>query len=528
MKRIILFSLILFSLVGKQHLYAQSGTITTEGVYVPQLTTAERNAIATPANGQMIYNTDDNCFNVYQNGTWGKLIGFDVLVPDFWIQKSNVGGSGRSRAVGFSIGNKGYIGTGTTGQNFTKDFWEYDPTTFVWTQKADFGGSARQEAVGFSIANKGYIGTGNEGILNANFVNRKDLWEYDPSTNSWTEKASLPGNTVRNGAVGFSIGTKGYIGLGSLDKNTYLNDLWEYDPAADTWTQRAVFPAQFRANAVGLAIGTKGYVGMGVLPNGFSMVADFWEFNPVSNTWVQKAYYPGNAYADAVGFSIGNKGYVGTGYSFNSEKRNSFWEYEPMADTWTQMANFGGTPRNGATGFSINGIGYIGTGFDGVLRNDFWAFDPNTIFKGITTQGNVFNGPNQLVQLDGSGNIAGNLTLTGDVSVSGKLNPENFIAPTLLNSWVNYSTPTYEAAGYAKDKESRVKLKGTIKNGTAASGTTLFNLPVGYRPTEILMFAVTNSATALGRVDVYPNGDVKIMSGGNTLLSLDAIAFKVN
>jgi len=59
----------------------------------------------------------------------------------------------------FSIGNKGYIGTGYD-PSYKNDFWEYDPTANNWTRKADFLGSARQLAVGFSIGNKGYIGTG--------------------------------------------------------------------------------------------------------------------------------------------------------------------------------------------------------------------------------------------------------------------------------------------------------------------------------------------------------------------------------
>ena len=41
-----------------------------------------------------------------------------------------------------------------------KDFWEYDPVLNTWTQKADFGGAARGDAVGFSIGDKGYIGHG--------------------------------------------------------------------------------------------------------------------------------------------------------------------------------------------------------------------------------------------------------------------------------------------------------------------------------------------------------------------------------
>ena len=37
-----------------------------------------------------------------------------------------------------------YIGTGNgNGYNLYNDFWEYDPSTNTWTQKANFGGSAR-------------------------------------------------------------------------------------------------------------------------------------------------------------------------------------------------------------------------------------------------------------------------------------------------------------------------------------------------------------------------------------------------
>ena len=58
--------------------------------------------------------------------------------PDTWTQKADFGGTGRRYAVGFSIGSKGYIGTGVA-SSLTKDFWEYDQAANTWTQKADFG-----------------------------------------------------------------------------------------------------------------------------------------------------------------------------------------------------------------------------------------------------------------------------------------------------------------------------------------------------------------------------------------------------
>lgn len=86
----------------------------------------------------------------------------------------------REGAVGFSIGNKGYIGTGGDGINYSKEFWEWDQTTNAWTQKANFEGNAREGALGFSIGNKGYIGIGlgsNSGTL----YSLNDFWEYNPN-----------------------------------------------------------------------------------------------------------------------------------------------------------------------------------------------------------------------------------------------------------------------------------------------------------------------------------------------------------
>ena len=113
---------------------------------------------------------------------------------DYWIQKNDIGYAtsnvteplARKDAVGFSIGSKGYVGTGYKGSNM-KDFWEYDPVIDIWTQKADFGGAARSEAVGFSIGGKGYIGTGNGGGYKIVF------WVYNLNTNTWTQKVDFGG-----------------------------------------------------------------------------------------------------------------------------------------------------------------------------------------------------------------------------------------------------------------------------------------------------------------------------------------------
>ncbi len=46
---------------------------TTGGVIMPRMTTTQRNAIASPTNGEMVYDTDLNKFYGYANGAWTAL-----------------------------------------------------------------------------------------------------------------------------------------------------------------------------------------------------------------------------------------------------------------------------------------------------------------------------------------------------------------------------------------------------------------------------------------------------------------------
>ncbi len=48
-------------------------TSTTGGILFPRMTTTERNAIATPADGLVIYNTTDNKLQVRAGGAWVDL-----------------------------------------------------------------------------------------------------------------------------------------------------------------------------------------------------------------------------------------------------------------------------------------------------------------------------------------------------------------------------------------------------------------------------------------------------------------------
>lgn len=312
-------------------------------------------------------------------------------------------------AVAFTIGNKGYLGTGHGTATACEDFWEYDPATNVWTQKVNFGGGRRGMAVGFSIGNFGYIGTGD--YNNANY-NYKDLWKYDVSLNTWTQVSDLA-TFERKQAVGFAIGNKGYVGTGwkTANNTQYFNDFWEYDPLADSWTQKSNFPGTPRRDidrAV-FVIGNSAYLGLGQDIN-LTLYNDFWEFNQATNSWSQKANFPGVARKGATGFSLCGYGFIGLGTDTNNNYFNDFWMYDPNTDSWSSATTFPGGGRFDQPSFVINDKAYISTGLhnndllnSNLFYYDLWEFSLPNINPTISTNLTICIGT--AVTLTASGGI---------------------------------------------------------------------------------------------------------------------------
>ncbi|TND09138.1 MAG: Kelch repeat type 1-containing protein [Bacteroidetes bacterium] len=244
----------------------------------------------------------------------------------------------------------------------------------VWMKKTAFGGSKRSRGVGFSIGSRGYIGMGEDTadvVLN-------DLWEYDPGTDSWIQKASLPG-APRRDAVSFVIGNKAYVGTGidaaeSFNGNT-LNDFWEYDPTTNAWTARANYPAAIYF-ATGFAVSGKGYVCCGkIFSSNYSQ--QLWEYNPTTNSWLSRAPFPGGTRYGLCSFVIGTNAYVGMGTDENAFTKD-LWQYTPATNTWAQRANLPASERFAVTTFTLSGYGYVGLGTDGGYKDDFYAYDPSS------------------------------------------------------------------------------------------------------------------------------------------------------
>jgi len=193
---------------------------------------------------------------------------------DSWSQKTSIPGAGKRASFGFSIGNKGYVGGGFYNGN---EFWEYDTQTDSWTQKNNspqitYTGGNAISGITFAIANKGYV-TG----TNCNF------YQYDPSMDTWTKKAYI---YAVNGQT-FIIGNKGYV------YNAH-GDLNEYDISLDQWTTKANFPGTTLCYPIGFSITTKGYIGIGGIfsNNGCTLSTgnELWEYCDTCFTTGIKTY----------------------------------------------------------------------------------------------------------------------------------------------------------------------------------------------------------------------------------------------
>ncbi len=294
-----------------------------------------------------------------------------------WIRLANYPGHGKPGMASMSLNGKGYMGLGfDTLAHGCNDWYEYNASSNIWTQKASLPSNGRWSTAVFTIGNKGYVCTG---AIDGSII--RETWEYDGLTDTWTEKANFPGS-VRQDAVGFAINNKGYVGTGYSGGNTYT-DFYEYDPVSDSWTNISSFPGPTRSGASAFTIGSKGYVGMGNATNSTSNYQDFYEYNPQNDTWMQKANYPlpyvvaSSTYSSSAdGYALGGYYYQFTGITHNP--LNMFYKYNQGLDEWTLLGTFIGLPRGYAGEFGLNNDIYFGGGGqknDGSassMLSDFW------------------------------------------------------------------------------------------------------------------------------------------------------------
>lgn len=304
------------------------------------------------------------------------LLFLSVIIPSSvhakWKALADIStpGQGRWGAMSVAINNKVYVGGGYLGNNQNVNDWqEYNPATDKWTVKNSMPGTAsnRSGGVTFTINGKGYLGLGienfNSFVTPWNFLT--DLWEYDPSNDTWTKKADFPG--MGRGFCGvFVANDKAYIVGGNTGKLTAdaTNELYEYDPATNKWTAKTSYPdAYIKNQPFAFGMNGKGYVSGGQLSGG--RTDKTYEYDPATDKWTAKKAFPGGEVNAGVSFVAGGKAFCGLGGKNGSMYPIEFYTYDPSSDDWSYVGGmqFGGQPRMFTTSSVINNKVYMGAGW---------------------------------------------------------------------------------------------------------------------------------------------------------------------
>ena len=146
-----------------------------------------------------------------------------------------------------SLNGKLYVAGGVVGNTDTQALSVYDPATDSWSQEATMP-TARENAAIAAFDGKLYVAGGQSRNPGANPV-PTNLEMYDPATDSWSEKASVPESCT-------------FVIAGVINGLIYVDcsyaHTWAYDPVSDSWSMMQADPVR-RNCATGAAVAGKLY-----------------------------------------------------------------------------------------------------------------------------------------------------------------------------------------------------------------------------------------------------------------------------
>ncbi|MDR3681062.1 MAG: hypothetical protein P4L41_13940 [Flavipsychrobacter sp.] len=275
----------------------------------------------------------------------------------------------------FTVGDYSYFGVGSAGfSDYTvpvlpTSFWKYDASTNTFYPLKNPTYGAGWGLGTFSIGNKGY-----------SLIDNK-LWEYDPTTDNWMQKATFPKKDTIYLPATFTIGSKAYIcgfSYGTSGILDHIDDtLYEYDQTKDLWTQKSYYPGYTLNNRNAFSINNNGYI-LGGSEYGTN-TNSFYKYNTDSNIWHGLSVYPSKSNgAVGIAYSCNNMGYV---YFLNGE----LMQYDPVNDKWSRINDFPGLNPDLIICFGIGQKAYLGFGFTGGVSyhrtksnvtNELWEYNP--------------------------------------------------------------------------------------------------------------------------------------------------------
>jgi len=179
---------------------------------------------------------------------------------------------------------------------------------------------------------------------------------------------------------------------------------------------------------------------------------------------------------------------------------------------------------------AVLGVGLDGSMNEGALQSVRVRADENALelFTALdVATGGTISGP---VTISNTLVVSGAITATGGVLTEAVRVVGLPNQPVFENSWDNHgdSVTLRYGAGFWKQADGTVHLRGAITKTDLPNNETIFILPAGYRPSRLLTFTTTDDVGSIFSVSVASTGAVS-KTGGSivlALLLLDGIAFR--
>jgi hypothetical protein len=323
-----------------------------KGLLTPRLNTSERDLIVSPKEGLIIFNTDENCIEVFSNNQWNLACACNSYAGSSTVSSTTVDycngdsitlsidtingeiqwqfaledlkfynidnattATEKIRSKGCEVYYRAKVQDGTCDPVYSDTQQVSYLSKNQWTSTAAFPIDTFR-ANGFTVNGKGYVIQGDN-----NFT----IYEYDPLLDIWTKKTDPPaGMRYEQSMV---IDNVAYI-------FTNTNQLWIYEPVSETWTQkkdRPVFELWYRV----FTINNVGYI----LSVSFTDM-DFYSYYPASDYWLLlpgiPSTLPAHLFGNGGGVQYGNKAYVFFGSG--NPGQAMLWEYNQETLSWTEKS----------------------------------------------------------------------------------------------------------------------------------------------------------------------------------------------
>jgi len=437
----------------------------------------------------------------------GKLSVVEMYDPisDSWSTKipMTTPRSGLGVAV---VDGKIYAIGGSSASHFLRAIERYDPVSNTWSTLAPMPKGRTEFAVA-ALGGKIYVFAGvasclgDDGSGACDFADTR-TFEYDPVTDSWTEKASSP---IRIVQVAVAVGNKIYVAGGDSPA------FYAYDPILDVFASKAPMVITRGTQPGHTALNGRVYIMGGAPSSGFFDSME--EYNPSTNTWSFMESMPthraglGAAGANGKIFAIGGGNETGA-LAVNEEFAP---DYLLFADERIvikgQAASEGNIHCNGNIRFD-KGNPSTHDGELTAVGNITIAVD-NTILGDVAAGGSVKN----------SGNVVGTIT-EGSTAVISEPPPILSFSAGVTNVTVpNGSTQNLVPGSYGIVK---AKKSATLKLANDGNSGDYY-----FKMLEVNQGGILNIDVSNGSVNIHVVNAIKFLKDVEVKISPDNNTEKV-